>query len=1248
MNAFPGTDRFEIRRCLGSGAFGTVYEACDRERRAVVALKVPHASTARALYLFKQEFRSLADLVHPNLVALFELLTDGERWFFTMERVEGLSWLDHLRDDSSGALGRLPTDSGEPFETTGHGLLSEWTAGGLPFPGQATEGPVVLPTPPRDPGQVRSALRQLSEGLLALHGAGLVHRDLKPPNVLVTAAGRVVILDFGLAAGMDEVLRGGSPGGTPAYMAPEQLAGRGSGPAADWYSVGVLLYQALTGRLPFSGDSRSLLLQKLGQDPLPPRGLLPGIPEDLDQLCTDLLSRDPETRLGGEKVLQRLRVASPSLPARKPAEASRLPLLVGRAEELGNLAEGFRLAREGRSVAALIHGTSGSGKSTLARAFLTELEGLDPRTVVLEGRCYEQETVPYKALDSLVDALSQHLKELPAQEARTLLPRNMHALARLFPVLNQVPLVGEQTPMGETPDAQELRRRAFGALREVLRRMVASHPVVLVIDDLQWGDRDSAALFGELLRPPDPPCLMLLLCYRDEDLGASEVLADLLPRLAESAAILQDVELRALPPEEAQALAGSLLDPRTPESGPLAEWIARESGGSPFFVQELAHYLRHGRMDPRQGGERRLDDYIRVRVAQLQPEPRRLLQTVALAGHPVEWGILQRALGDESGALSALSALRGGHLVRVRTADRRRYLETYHDRIRSAVVQSLPDGLGKELHLALARALEADPAPDAQALARHYEEAGLLVQAATYVLQAASQAEAALAFDQAALLYRKALALKPATGLEAGLMWRRLGDALANSGRSVDAAEAYLCATAGAPVAEANRLRRRAAEEFLRGGSMGRGLAVLEEVLAQVGTRLPRTRLGALWSVLRHRLRLKLRGLDYQERPEAEIPPLQLERVDTHWAAAMGLGPVDVLRAADFQTRQLLLTLECGEPFRVVRALAHETIVVAAEGNRSIAATRELQERMNRLAERIGHPNPRSRALLAAGIAATMLGRWQESAELLEQAEVMLKQHCTGMDYELHIAQHQGLLARFVAGDLRLVRERLPQVLQEAREKGDRIASANLRLSLQPLLDLMQDRSDLALDGLRSALTAWGYPSFQIQHYHYLTSRVNVELYRGDAAAAREVLENARAPLARSVLKRIQIARITLGELEARTLLAGTGRASAAQRYIDALRREQTAYGEALALKLEGVAAGLEGRRGEAHSLLTRAGRQFEACGMRLHAQVTHCGCGLLEEDAARIEAAHDWMKAQGIRNPERFVAMHLPLRGGK
>src|SRR2546426_10506188 len=254
-------ERFRIVRRLGSGGMGVVYEAVDRNRDETVALKTLRSWDPAGIYRLKKEFRSLAEDAHRNLVTLYELIAHEQSWFYTMELIEGVTFLDYTRGEGASDLAHL-----------------------------------------------RAAFPQIVEGVMAIHEAGKLHRDLKPSNVLVTPAGRVVILDFGIA----DVVAPPSPlqtreeglWGTVAYMSPEQVEGQRS-PASDWYAVGVMLYEALTGRLPFQGSALRVLADKGRQDPPSLSELVPELPQDLVTLCGDLMARDPAARPEDGEILRR-------------------------------------------------------------------------------------------------------------------------------------------------------------------------------------------------------------------------------------------------------------------------------------------------------------------------------------------------------------------------------------------------------------------------------------------------------------------------------------------------------------------------------------------------------------------------------------------------------------------------------------------------------------------------------------------------------------------------------------------------------------------------------------------------------------------------------------------------------------------------------------------------------------------------------------------------------------------------------
>ncbi len=1311
---FRGTERFEVRRRLGAGAFGVVYEAHDRERRATVALKTLVQVDPAALYRFKQEFRALADVIHPNLVALHELVSEGDVWFFTMELVQGVSFLEHIRADKGFACADTMMDRPPvPARTGTSGRVAEPGGGGDAGAG-AGAGAGIL-----NLGRLRSSLRQLAEGVAALHAAGKLHRDLKPPNVLVTDEGRVVILDFGLVAELETSRPGASTDetglvGTAAYMAPEQAAAQPLSEASDWYSVGAMLYEALTGRVPHLGTFMQVLVNKQKFDPPPPRSFEPTVPDDLNRLCLELLSRNPLARPTGREVLRRLG-AGPAdgegggLRPPTPSGAMSAALsLVGRERHLSGLREAFEATLKGRAVTVYVHGPSGMGKSALARHFVDELARRD-EAVALIGRCYERESVPYKAFDTLIDALSRHLMKLPRLECEALLPRDVLTLARLFPVLRRVEAVAEAPRRAaESPDPQELRRRAFSALRELLARLADRRPLVLFIDDLQWGDVDSAALLHDLLRPPDPPALLLVGCYRSEDAETSPVLRALLrPRAA--ACELREVVVGPLGPAEARELALELLGEdgdggggvadgaqvaqvdtwrsdealraaararTTPElrafvdegadgggadagAGALeavADAIAKESQGNPLFVDELVQYVRSaaGAAILDSGSGITLAEVLRARFKRLPPPALRLLETVAVAGRPLAQAVAFQASGLGPEERGAVPVLRAGHLIRTRGTRDDDEVECYHDRIRETAAGDLAADVLRDHHKRLAFALGAWGRADPEALAVHHAGAGDGERAGEFATAAAEKAAEALAFDRAARLYRFALEQRRLEPQAARALRTKLGDALANAGRGAEAALVYLEAAAGAAAAEALELKRRAAENLLRSGHIDRGLEAIRAVLDALGMGLAKTPLRALLSFLFRRAQLRLRGLRFKERDASQVAAEELARIDVCWSVATGLGVVDTIRGADFQTRHLLLGLRAGEPYRISRALAMEAGYSATAGGPQRERTAWIVEEAMALARRVGHPHALGLSTSMTGIAAFLEGRWKAARRLCDEAESILRERCTGAVWEIASARLFGVLSLFYLGEIVEMTARVRTQLDDAEQRGDLFGATNLSLGLSNAVWLAAADPEGATHELDDIMERWSQQGFHVQHYHELQARTQIDLYRGEGLKAHARVTGRWPALKASLLLRIQYIDIFMVHLRARAALGAAAEGAAdleallraASKDARHLEKQAMPWSDPLAAALRAGVAARRGDREGAAARLAAAVAGFEATDMMLFAAAARRRRGELlggDEGRALVAAADAWFAEQQVVEPVRMAAMLVP-----
>ncbi len=1232
MGLLEGTERFEVIARLGAGGAGVVYEVLDRQRRARMALKTLRVNDAGAIVRLKREFRALQDLQHPNLVVLGELIEQNGAWFFTMELVHGVDFMAFVRP---GLHRESATDS---LDEEGHTLQAEAPLGhGASFDLPLVHGGVC------DVARLRAALGQLAAGLHAVHAVGMVHRDVKPGNVRVTDEGRVVVLDFGLvtrARSSADELSSPHVVGTAAYMAPEQAAAQRVGPPADWYSVGVMLYEALTGRLPFSGPPLKQLLLKQQREPEPPRALWPEVPEDLEALCSALLRREPGERPGGRDVLERLGVSAGASASRHSAPSGSFePIFLGRGEELVRLDGAFADVRAQRTVTVLVSGRSGVGKSALVRRYLARAQQAVPTLTVLVGRCHERESVPFKAIDNVADALAEHLASLPPPTVHALLPRGAELLAQVFPQLASVDALARATraPTLAT-DPHERRRQLFAALRGLLAGLAARAPLCLAIDDLQWADADSLELLEAVLAPPGAPPLLLLATLRD----------------AASVRLPGDVralEVPPLPQSEARTLAERLLA-QAGAPALAAAAIAEDAGGHPLFIDELARRASAPRSEAL--GALRLDDALWERAAELGPGTRALLELVVLAGGPLRQSTAQRAAGAPAAEfLRQLGELRVARFCRTSGGRGSDTIEPWHDRVRESLAARLSAERAGAAHEQLAVALEGEAAADPEALAMHWAGAGRPERAAGYALAAARRAASALAFERAVRLYRSALALGAPAGVGLESVHAALGDALAASGRGGEAAAAYLAAVDGAHRGAAIELRRRAAEMRLKIGEFDAGVALLRDVLAPLGMPLPRTPRRALVSLMLGRARLAVRGLGFRRRDPSQLSAETLTRVDLCWSAAVGLGVCDVIFGADFQTRHLRLALATGEPYRISRALSVEAAFVSTAGVRARARVEALLAQARELAVEVGHPHAIGLCDAVHGLTAFQMGDFRGTLDATWPAAEWLRAHCTGVDWEIAQAHLYALLATTNLGRYADVHARFPPLLAEAERRGDRFAETFLRIALYQ--DWMaRDDPDEADRQIARALAGWSQQGFHVQHNVALMASVHVALYRGEGARAR--IEKAWPALERSLLMRIPNNRSIMHDLRARALLdwarrqpEGTPRRRAladALTHATPLARAAEPYAQGMARAISASVAAQRGERVVALAGYDAAAAIFEAQQMFGHEAAMRWRAAPLapdDEHGRAGDAALARVRGEGVIDAERFLGVLAP-----
>ena len=1239
-SSFVGTARFDVVSLLGRGANGIVYRALDRETGRELALKTLSSPDAEQSYHLKAEFRSLAQITHPHLVQLEELFVSSDRCYFTMELVDGTTFAEFVRE--------LRGDS------------HDWSGDALTRLGEVTA--------------------QLVSGISALHAAGKLHRDIKPSNILVTPDGRAVLVDFGLCTELRLMDRARHHlVGTLLYMAPEQAWGKPLSPAADWYALGAVLYEALAGRLPFAGAAASRILFEK-EKPLP----VPSAGGALAEIAAALIHPDPARRPTPAAILEATRSAvSQRSPASGEDEAiprsheqlsPRPAPFVGRAAELSVLEVALHEVVRGRPAVVDVQGASGMGKTELIDRFVASVAAR-AGSVVLRGRCHPQESVSYNGFDGIIDDLSEWLRNLTDSALGDVLPTDVAALYALFPVLGRIPAIA-RTVNAEGTEPYAMRQRAFRALRELLAKIGELHTMVVTIDDLQWGGADTAALLTEVFRAPHMPRSLLVLAYRSEDQPSSTLLGVLREQASD---LLDSVHQIALGPMDHSAsceLAAHLLGDAAPDLRAAGDRIAREAAGHPFYLRELALAASEPSSaaatpaGAEAGAPSELRVLLRDRIDRLEREDRRLLELASVGGRPLPRRIILAAAGPGERSRHLVMRLARQRLLRETVVAGEPAVEPYHSHVREAVLAAVANDERRSCHRALADTLLRETDPDVDSLVDHLLGAGDRATAGQFAQTAAERADSALAFERAVQLYRLAVELTPTPGPSRSVrqarsvLRTRLAAALANAGRSREAADVYAAASHDAandaPDTQAD-LARRAAEHYLRAGDLPEGFARLRRVLADVAIPYPTSPASAVATMIALRARLALRGLELEARPSEARGVAQLARVDACWSAGLGHAWVDPIRAAAFQARYMMLALDTGEPTRVARGLATEASqLAAAGGTERTTRARELLTRAARMTETTDDRDSRAFAQLMAGSVEFYASRWREALSLCAKAETILRERQSRSEWELMTSHALSLASLAYLGDLRTLRARQTELLAEARQRGNILAAICLASGVANIRWLAADDPDEAQRRADESLGPWKEDDFRFPQYLHLLACVNISLYRGDAGAAWKRLVSEWPRVLSSMSFQVQNFRVTLRHLRARCALALVTSAGAsarawprreallwvARRDARHLAHEDVAWASALAHSIEAGLGAAAGDRARAITELASAAQAYRGVDMALHAaSADHERSRLLGGDDGRalLRRAEAAMIDEQVSRSERLAATLIP-----
>ncbi len=609
---------------------------------------------------------------------------------------------------------------------------------------------------PMEIGRFLELAVPLTTALGRLHAAGLIHKDIKPANVLVDAAtGRVWLTGFGIASGFARERQSPAPpeviAGTLAYMAPEQTGrmNRSVDARSDLYALGVTLYQMITGVLPFTAtDAMELVHCHLARRPVPPAERTPGVPAAVSAVIMKLLAKTPEDRyqtaVGVNDDLRRcltlhrhgISVEPFALAVHDVPDVLRISeALYGRERNIQELVAAFeRVANEGSSELALVSGPPGIGKSSVVNE-LQRTPSLS-KGIFAAGKC-DQSTrdIPYATLAQALHGLVQMiLRSSEAELARWrasieyAVRPNGQLITGLVPELQLV--IGKQPAVPDLPP-QDSRNRFQMTFRAFLRVFARSeHPLVLFLDDLQWIDAATLGLVEDLVGRRETRHVLLIGAYRDNEVYLSHPLRLALDALRSNGTRVSAIVLSALTLDEVCRLIARAVHGNEEHVRPLARLVIDKTGGNPFFTIQLLTELATESLLTfdagaamwrwnlaRIGAKGYTDNLARLMVGKLQRLPvaaQEALKELACLGSIVEFARLAivRESSEEEVHATFRDAARAGLVIRLQGA-----YQFAHDRVQEAAYALIPQASRPEMHLRIGRRLR--EANDGEPTAEH-------------------------------------------------------------------------------------------------------------------------------------------------------------------------------------------------------------------------------------------------------------------------------------------------------------------------------------------------------------------------------------------------------------------------------------------------------------------------------------------------------------------------------------------------
>ncbi len=1212
------SDRYQIIEFLGGGEKTEVYKAKDLVTDRVLALKVlREAREKEDGSLLSREFYYLSKLSHPNIVAVYDYgTTPDQKPYFTMEYVPGVP------------------------------ITKYFSAGYNP--------------------NLIEVITQLLLALDFIHSQGFLHCDLKPQNILILEKNgkpQAKLLDFGFAERV-EFSKNLTAKGTLGYIAPEIFQGTDADARADLYSLGIVLYETLTGIGPGEGKELYEWLDRQYRSQFPPpRQLNPEIPEDLEGLILRLISPNRERR--PISALNAIHILTKKLPEEITTLRERRDLIaagfVGRKKYLARLQEHLQGTVEGKPRVVCISGERGVGKSRLVSEFkfFAQLQG---------ATVFAFEPVSLGARSqSLIEALINIL-HLYGTDIEFPLDTSIETKFRLFDTVTQ--------RLKSLADSTRIR-----------------HNLVIIIDDFEIFDATSLEFLRYLTFSLEKERIFVVV------VGLKEArLLNLIEELTPKP-YFEHISIPPLDSEEIKEMVVSLLGEVT-ASPPLGEgdsgvdtlagWLFTLTGGNPLWTIEAVYALMENKIISREGLHWSLAtdklntfqvpqtviDVVRRRVETLNPEERAVLEVGATANGPFTVDLLRTVLSlDERVLLNAITHLKALGFLRMFRAlagDESIPLDTYilsSKILETAVIEKLSPNQHRELHRRVALALELLYPEKINEmvfeLAHHWTQAGVKDRAYRYSIEAGEKAKRWLLFEQALTFYENALTLSKENLIsfeERVQLIETVGKLREATGKFQEALDLYQQGMELALAHPEHSLNKRFAARFLRFlglvhqklGQHSEAIALLQQALLmepdRFGLNYARILADLGWSYCASgsfgqadQALTQAAQIAENRKPVSPFEAQCLLALTFYYLSVLAYSRSDLYLSQQLAERALNVYESVQEEIMGARVKNFIATLCLRRGEGKKA--KQLYQEALTIQRRSGDVYSQLRSLHGLGLISQEEGKWDEAYQRFDEA-LRLAERIGDLASQVNL---NSMMATVCAekGDWRLAQHYLQGALALGNRAGE-IVEPSLRVKiLSNFAQLMARRGDLAIaeDYLKEAVAALGQTSDRDARYYLLFTQAEVALRAG-------MFENSKSFLAEGFLQvRQEMDSRKLGLLYtlAANLRLTTGSYHRAKydatRALKLFKSYPTDKGFPIALRLSGLAKCHLGYAEVGKEEIKQSIRLFRKLGLKYE-----LGLSLLASAEALLRIARDYEygKSEEFRiEPDEFQEVERNLNEG-